>query len=101
MKTTTLELGKFDLLPQSNINYDALQKLKAFQDAAVNEAIVELQKQLDWMWNNCNIVYFPPANDIGTYPIEHNPHANKESRGAIEFFAMKELSRGTSNDKSN
>lgn len=37
--------------------------------------------QLEWLWANCKIVYWPPD---GRYPIEHAPHARKYSRDAIE-----------------
>lgn len=40
------------------------------------------EAELEWLWKNCRIIYFPP----GLYPVEHNPHANKLSRDFIESF---------------
>lgn len=57
------------------IEYKALS---AFEQAA-------LQKQYEWLWQNCKIVFFPSSDDkMGTYPIEHNPFARKDARGFIE-----------------
>ena len=39
------------------------------------------KEQLEWLWSNCRIVYFPGH---GQYPIEHRPFANKDSRDIIE-----------------
>jgi hypothetical protein len=38
--------------------------------------------QLEWLWANCNIVYWP---EDGSYPIEHNPHTSKYMREIIEI----------------
>ena len=35
----------------------------------------------DALWERCRIVYYPPAP---AYPLEHNPHARKDMRAAIE-----------------
>ena len=37
--------------------------------------------QLEWLWANCKVVYWPKDD---RYPIEHNPHAKKYSRDMIE-----------------
>jgi hypothetical protein len=37
--------------------------------------------QLEWLWKNCTIVYWPPD---GGYPWEHNPDASKYARLIIE-----------------
>lgn len=39
------------------------------------------KEQLEWLWANCNIVYWPGTEE---YPIEHNLHAQKDSRDLIE-----------------
>jgi hypothetical protein len=39
--------------------------------------------QLEWLWANCTIVYWPEG---GNYPIEHNPHASKYMRDIIEIY---------------
>ena len=41
------------------------------------------KEQLEWLWSNCRIVYFP-TNGVGVYPIEHQPFAHKDSRDMIE-----------------
>lgn len=46
--------------------------------------------ELEWVWNNCKIVFFPEG---GAYPIEHNPNADKDSRILIETEMNQLLSR--------
>jgi hypothetical protein len=43
-------------------------------------------QQLEWLWKNCKIVFHPAD---GSYPIEHNPHAQKDSRALIEAEMVK------------
>lgn len=42
----------------------------------------KLKGQLDWLWANCKIIYYP--NEPQSYPIEHNARANKIMREYIE-----------------
>lgn len=42
---------------------------------------IEASEQLEWLWANCKIVYWPKDD---RYPIEHNPHSKKYSRDMIE-----------------
>ncbi len=41
------------------------------------------KEKLDWIYAHCNITLYPPAP---AYPIEHNPHANQDSRIRIEAY---------------
>lgn len=41
----------------------------------------KIEDELEWLWANCRIVYFPPD---GEYPIEHTMAARKDSRELIE-----------------
>lgn len=41
----------------------------------------ELTAELDLLWKHCHVVYWPGD---GAYPMEHNPHAGKDSRRMIE-----------------
>jgi hypothetical protein len=50
---------------------DALQAQHA-EDVAAGEKVAS---KLNWLIANCKIVYWPGN---GAYPIEHNPHANKD-----------------------
>lgn len=43
-----------------------------------------------WLWENCKIVFYPSD---GAYPIEHNPHAGKDSKQLIGAEMQKLLSR--------
>lgn len=45
------------------------------------KTIRSMRDQLEWLWANCKIVYWPKDD---RYPIEHNPHARKYSRDTIE-----------------
>lgn len=54
----------------------------AFCDDCAHGELQRLREQIEWLWANCKIVYWPrSANE---YPIEHNPYANKDSRQLIE-----------------
>lgn len=44
---------------------------------------VRLLRQLEWLWAACKIVYWS-KEDLMSYPIEHNPHAQKYARDLIE-----------------
>ena len=41
----------------------------------------DLRNQLEWLWANCHIVYFPPHP---AYPLEHSMKVNKNMREHIE-----------------
>ena len=41
---------------------------------------------LDWIWENCKIVYHPGNGD---YPLEHQPHAKKYMQKLIEAEFIK------------
>lgn len=45
-------------------------------------AIRAMRQQLEWLWSNCKIIYWPKRQ--GVYPIEHAPAANKDGRWLIE-----------------
>ncbi len=47
------------------------------------EHIREQSEQLEWLWANCRIVYYP-KDPPGAYPIEHAPGAGKDMRAVIE-----------------
>jgi len=49
----------------------------------------ELQAQIDRIWNQCHIIYWP--KDVSAYPIEHNPMARKYARAMIEAALNKDL----------
>ena len=46
----------------------------------------KLRFQLEWLWKNCRIVYYP--KDEG-YPIEHTLAAEKDMRSVIEMEMRK------------
>lgn len=48
---------------------------------STNPGVARLSAQLEWLWANCRIVYWPSDN---RYPIEHAPHAHKYARDTIE-----------------
>lgn len=48
---------------------------------ATNQGVAALSAQLEWLWANCRIIYWPKD---GSYPIEHNPNALKYGRDIIE-----------------
>lgn len=49
-------------------------------------------QQLEWIWENCKVVYFPPlSNGTAPYPVEHNPAANKNSRAFIDQYMRLDL----------
>jgi len=48
-------------------------EMEAQRDAA--------RREVEWLWANCRIIYFPPDN---SYPIEHTLRARKDSRRMIE-----------------
>jgi hypothetical protein len=61
---------------------DELHKREA---ASYKQGVYDTQTYIEWIWANCRIIYFPKADDeLGTYPIEHNPFAKKDSRCMIE-----------------
>ena len=77
------ELSKFQL-SEFNLDWSMLQ---ASQESLREhmEIIKEMQLKYNWMWDRCKIVFFPRSDDeTGTYPIEHNSFANKDSRYSIE-----------------
>lgn len=39
--------------------------------------------QLEWIFANCRIIYFPPGNE---YPVEHSMLANKDMRAELEKY---------------
>lgn len=49
-------------------------------------AIERIQKRIEWLWANCRIVYYPPAQpgQPTPYPVEHTTYCNKDMRGPIE-----------------
>lgn len=50
--------------------------------------IERLRFKLDWIFDNCKVVFFPESKDSAIpYPYEHNPHANKIMREDIELIA--------------
>ncbi len=55
------------------------------QASAVGEsecsALLSAEEQLEWLWANCRIVYWP---EFPNYPLEHAPAANKNAREFIE-----------------
>lgn len=40
-------------------------------------------RQIEWLWAACKIVYWD-KEDLMSYPIEHNPYAQKYARDRIE-----------------
>ena len=46
-----------------------------------NQAQLTAQEQLEWLWENCRIVY---QDIVENYPIEHCQWAKKDSRAFIE-----------------
>lgn len=40
-------------------------------------------RQIEWLWAACKIVFWS-KDDLMSYPIEHNPHAQKYARDLIE-----------------
>ena len=52
--------------------------------------IETLKKQIQWIWENCRITFYPNGTDPthGACPIEHNitNGCNKNSRSEIEKF---------------
>jgi len=57
-------------------------------EEAHTETSLEQVSQLEWLWKNCIIVYFPPG---GSYAIEHNLAAKKDSRRYIEAEMARHL----------
>jgi hypothetical protein len=53
---------------------------------AITAKLVELEA----VWSKCDVRYWPPDN---TYPVEHNPHAGKDSREIIVRHLAAALAR--------
>lgn len=58
------------------------------------ELLREMEKtkqQLEWIWANCRIIYFPP--DPNEYPLEHTTMTpfKKDLRYRIEFHMKKQI----------
>lgn len=49
-------------------------------------------RQLDWLWENCKIVYRANAS---AYPIEHNMAAGKDLRALLEHEMREDLRGGS------
>jgi hypothetical protein len=66
---------------------------RAIEACSVKE-IIRLRNQIEWLWSNCRIKYYPNGIDPmkGDYPIQHyiSNGINKDSRNAIESFYPKD-----------
>lgn len=76
-----LLIGTAEKPPKHTLcTYCALENVKREHGA--------FKSQLEWLWKNCRIVYFP--KDEG-YPIEHVPYLNKDMRSVIEMEMRKAI----------
>jgi hypothetical protein len=74
------------LIPVAELEFIELKKQLAEKDSEIGR----LRKQIEWMWSNCRIVYYPCGIDPmkGAYPIEHYVAngVDKDNRENIELY---------------
>jgi len=61
------------------VSADSLQDLIDNALSAEREQARRNAFALQWLYDNCKIIHF-----TGDYPIEHNPHANKNGRFLLD-----------------
>jgi len=66
------------------VNGDANERhICANQMLAAASEIERLRAEVEWLWENCKIVFWQPG-EVLAYPIEHDPVAGKDGRAMIE-----------------
>ena len=51
---------------------------------SMQNEINELKAENKWVWENCTVIHWPFHKDsLGSYPIEHNMKARKDSKQMI------------------
>lgn len=60
------------------------------EQEAIAQALIERDAELQWLSDNCRMIYFPTD---GSYPLEHQPHVGKFQFDAIMEQRRLELAK--------
>lgn len=78
--------GKYPTYEHWSARMDEAARERADElEQALTAELDRLRAQLDAIWGNCRVVFYPSMGDPrGDYPFEHAPGAGKDSRSMIE-----------------